>query len=137
MTAFVVAGSGMGDNGVSNGEERGDMADTSQRRRFLQCPRCGAENLPINKFCAQCGMNLRGETQAAAATSMAPKGGAVMPYSPGAAGPGRTARFALAFAILVTIACLFLLYLFLASGADPTPARPTSTPPRPSALTTR
>ena len=104
------------------------MVDTSQRRRFLQCPRCGAENLPINKFCAQCGMNLRGETQAAAASSMIPKGGTVMPYSPGAQGPGRTARLALIFAFLIMIACAALLYLFLASGADRTPARPTTTP---------
>ena len=104
------------------------MVDTSQRRRFLQCPRCGAENLPINKFCAQCGMNLRGETQAAAASSMIPKGGTVMPYSPGAQGPGRTARLALIFAFLIMIACAALLYLFLASGADRTPPRPTTTP---------
>lgn len=104
------------------------MVDTSQRRRFLQCPRCGAENLPNNKFCAQCGMNLRGETQAAAATGMIPKGGTVMPYSPGAQGPGRTARLALIFAVVILIACVALLYLFLASGADRTPARPTTTP---------
>ena len=109
------------------------MADTAQRRRFLQCPRCGAENLPINKFCAQCGMNLRGETQAAVATSMIPKGGTVMPYSPGTQGPGRTARLAVIFGFLVLLACVFLLYLFLASGADRTPARPTSTPVPPRA----
>jgi uncharacterized membrane protein YvbJ len=106
------------------------MADTTQRRRFLQCPRCGAENLPTNKFCAQCGQNLRGETPAAAATSMAPKAGTILPYSPGAQGPGRTARITFVFLFFVTIACLVLLYLFLASGADRTPPRPTSTPPR-------
>ncbi len=104
------------------------MVDTTQRRRFLQCPRCGAENLPTSKFCAQCGMNLRGEVQAASATSMAPKGGTIMPYSPGMQGPGRTAFVAAAFLALLTLACVVLLYLFLASGADRTPARPTSVP---------
>src|SRR3954447_5751442 len=85
---------------------KGSMADTSQRRRFLQCPRCGAENLPTSKFCAQCGMNLRGEVQAPAATSMAPKGGAVLPYMPGQRGPGRTAQLALVFFAFVLLACL-------------------------------
>jgi uncharacterized membrane protein YvbJ len=106
------------------------MADTSQRRRFLQCPRCGAENLPTSKFCAQCGMNLRGEVQAPAATTLAPKAGAVMPYSPGQRGPGRTAQLAAIFLAFVLLACLFLGYLFFSSGADRTPPRPTATPPR-------
>lgn len=106
------------------------MADTSQRRRILQCPRCGAENLPINKFCAQCGMNLRGEVQAPAATTMAPKSGTMLPYSPGSRGPGRVAVLVIAFLAFVLLACLFLTYLFLSSGADRTPPRPTTTPPR-------
>ncbi len=47
------------------------MADTSQRRRFLMCPRCGAENLPTSRFCSQCGANLReGEQQAAMASAI-------------------------------------------------------------------
>lgn len=104
------------------------MADTSQRRRFLQCPRCGAENLPLNKFCGQCGANLRGESQAAMATSLAPKSGAPMPYIPGAQGPGAVARLTLAGLILAALICTVLFILFLTSGADPTPARPTSTP---------
>ncbi len=104
------------------------MADTSARRRFLICPRCGAENLPINKFCGQCGANLRGESPAAAATVPAPKSGAILPYTPGAQGPGRGARLALLGLVLATLACIALLIAFLASGADTTPARPTSTP---------
>ena len=104
------------------------MADTSQRRRFLQCPRCGAENLPTNKFCGQCGANLRGESQAAMATSLAPKSGTILPYTPGAQGPGRGARLAVVALVLVTIFCTILLYAFLASGADRTPPRATSTP---------
>ena len=104
------------------------MVDTSQRRRFLQCPRCGAENLPTNKFCGQCGANLRGETPAAAATTMAPKAGTLLPYTPGAQGPGRGARLALVALVLITLFCTVLLYFYLASGADrsprPTPAIP-------------
>lgn len=103
------------------------MADTSQRRRFLLCPRCGAENLPINKFCGQCGANLRGETQAAMATTMAPKGGALLPYTPGAQWPSRAARLTIVALVALTLFCAILLYAFLASGADTTPARPTST----------
>ena len=79
------------------------MADTSQRRRFLQCPRCGAENLPLNKFCGQCGANLRGETQGAMMSgSLPPKVGTVLPYSPGVQGPGRVA-------VLAVIALCFRL----------------------------
>jgi len=105
------------------------MADTSQRRRFLQCPRCGAENLPTNRFCGQCGANLRGETPAAAGTALPPRSGALMPYVPGARGPSRRAlAFMLGGLLAFTLACSVLLYLFLASGADRTPARPTSTP---------
>ena len=85
------------------------MADTSQRRRFLQCPRCGAENLPTSKFCAQCGMNLRGEVQAPAATTMASKAGAVLPYSPGQRGPGRTAQLAVIFFAFVGLKFAFVL----------------------------
>ena len=106
------------------------MADTSQRRRFLQCPRCGAENLPTNRFCAQCGMNLRGETQGAVATPMAPKSGTMLPYSPGMQGPGPTARIAFVGIAFLIVVCLVLFYLFLSSGADRTPPRPTSTPVR-------
>lgn len=104
------------------------MADTSQRRRFLQCPRCGAENLPTNKFCGQCGANLRGESQAAMATPLAPKGGAVLPYTPGAQGPGTGARLAIAGIILVALICTALFILFLASGADRSPPRAELTP---------
>ena len=107
---------------------QGGMTDTSQRRRFLQCPRCGAENLPTNRFCGQCGAELRGETPGALATSLAPKGGAVLPYSPGLKGPGPLARLALVGAVLLIVFCLAATYVFLASGADRTPARPTSTP---------
>ncbi len=106
------------------------MADTSPRRRILQCPRCGAENLPTNRFCAQCGANLRGETPAAAATTMTPKAGTVMPYSPGAQGPGRVAWLVIIFTIFVLIACSVLFWLFLSSGADRTPPRPTIVPTR-------
>lgn len=104
------------------------MADTSQRRRFLQCPRCGAENLPLNKFCGQCGANLRGESPTAAATASPPKTGALLPYSPGLRGPGKGARLLIGALIAIVLACSVLLYAFLASGADRTPARPTSTP---------
>src|SRR4051794_41075036 len=106
------------------------MADTTQRRRFLQCPRCGAENLPANKFCAQCGMNLRGETQGAVATPLAPKSGTILPYSPGTQGPGTTARVVFAGLFLTVVVCIVLFYLFLASGADRTPPHPTTTPIR-------
>jgi uncharacterized membrane protein YvbJ len=103
------------------------MADTSQRRRFLLCPRCGAENLPTSRFCSQCGANLRdGERQAAMATATAPKGGTMLPYSPGISGPGPTARLAFVGIALLLIACLVLACLFLYSGADRT--RPTPTP---------
>ena len=105
------------------------MADTSQRRRFLQCPRCGAENLPLNKFCGQCGANLRGETQGALMSApLPPKAGTVLPYSPGVQGPGRAAVLAVIALILTTLFCAAILYLFLASGADRTPAQATSTP---------
>jgi uncharacterized membrane protein YvbJ len=105
------------------------MADTSQRRRFLLCPRCGAENLPTSRFCSQCGANLReGEQQAAMATATAPKGGTMLPYSPGMSGPGPTARLALVGVALLLIACLVAACIFLYSGADRTPPRPTSTP---------
>ena len=105
------------------------MADTSQRRRFLLCPRCGAENLPNNRFCSQCGANLReGEVQGALATATAPKRGTVLPYSPGMNGPGPTARLALVGVAFLLLACLAIGCVFLASGADRTPARPTSTP---------
>lgn len=104
------------------------MADTSQRRRFLQCPRCGAENLPLNKFCGQCGATLRGETQAAVATPLAPKSGTLIPYMPGAQGPGPIARLALGGAVLLLFFCLAAAYIFLSSGADRTPPRPTVTP---------
>lgn len=104
------------------------MADTSARRRFLICPRCGAENLPLNKFCGQCGANLRGESPAAAAAPLPSKAGTILPYTPGAQGPGQGARLALIGLVVVTLACIVLLIAFLASGADPTPARPTSTP---------
>jgi hypothetical protein len=104
------------------------MADTTQRRRFLQCPRCGAENLPTNRFCGQCGADLRGETPGAVATPLAPKGGVVLPYTPGLKGPGPLARLALVGAVLLIVFCLAATYVFLASGADRTPARPTSTP---------
>lgn len=104
------------------------MADTSQRRRFLQCPRCGAENLPLNKFCGQCGAPLRGENPAIAATAMPPKAGTLLPYSPGLHGPGPVARLAVVFLLVVLLTCSVLAYLFLASGADRTPPRPTATP---------
>ena len=105
------------------------MADTSQRRRFLQCPRCGAENLPTNRFCGQCGANLRGESPAASGTALPPRSGALMPYVPGARGPSRRAlTFMLGGLLAFILACALLFYLFLASGADRTPARPTSTP---------
>ncbi len=105
------------------------MADTSQRRRFLMCPRCGAENLPTSRFCSQCGANLReGEQQAAMASATLPKGGTMMPYSPGMSGPGPTARLALVGAAFLLLACLALGCVFLYSGADRTPPRPTSTP---------
>ncbi len=105
------------------------MADTSQRRRFLVCPRCGAENLPNSRFCSQCGANLReGEQQGAMASPTLPKGGTMLPYSPGMKGPGTTARLALVGAAFLLIACLVLSCVFLSSGADRTPPRPTSTP---------
>jgi uncharacterized membrane protein YvbJ len=110
------------------------MADTSQRRRFLLCPRCGAENLPNSRFCSNCGANLReGEQQAAMATATAPKGGTMLPYSPGMSGPGPTARLALVGIAFLLIACLALACVFLYSGADrtrPTPTRlPATRPP--------
>ena len=105
------------------------MADTSQRRRFLLCPRCGAENLPDNRFCSQCGANLRdGEVQGAMASATAPKRGTVLPYSPGMNGPGPTARLAIVGVALLLFACLLIGCVFLYSGADRTPPRPTSTP---------
>ena len=105
------------------------MADTSQRRRFLQCPRCGAENLPTNRFCGQCGANLRGETPAAAGTALPPRSGALTPYVPCTRGPSREALALMIGGLpAFTLACSVLLSLFLASGADRTPARPTSTP---------
>ena len=52
-----------------------------------------------------------------------------MPYVPGARGPSKQMlALVLGGLLVVTIACSVLLYLFLASGADRTPARPTSTP---------
>lgn len=105
------------------------MADTSQRRRFLLCPRCGAENLPTSRFCSQCGASLReGEQQGAMASATLPKGGTMLPYSPGISGPGPTARLALVGIAILLVACLALGCVFLYSGADRTPARPTSTP---------
>lgn len=105
------------------------MADTSQRRRFLLCPRCGAENLPNNRFCSNCGANLReGEQQAAMATATAPKGGTMLPYSPGMSGPGPTARLAFVGIAILLIACLAFACVFLYSGADRTRPTPTRRP---------
>lgn len=104
------------------------MADTSQRRRFLQCPKCGAENLPLNKFCGQCGAPLRGGVSGAMQSALPSKVGTLLPYSPGLRGPGRGARIAVAAIAVLLVVCALLGVLFLSSGADRTPARPTSTP---------
>ena len=108
------------------------MADTSQRRRFLQCPRCGAENLPTNKFCGQCGANLRGDAPAPAGTTLPSKGGAVLPYSPGARGPGKAARLMIGAVLLLILASCVLVYVYLFSGADH--AQPRRANPTPTAL---
>lgn len=104
------------------------MADTSQRRRFLQCPKCGAENLPDHKFCGQCGAPLRGSVAGAVQAPLPSKAGSLLPYSPGLRGPGAGARLALGGIVLLLLACVLLTLVFLSSGADRTPARPTSTP---------
>lgn len=113
-------------SGVYNGVEKESMADTSQRRRFLQCPKCGAENLPLNKYCGQCGAPLR--DGGVAQTALPSKAGSLLPYSPGLRGPGTGARLALAGTLILLLACVLLTLAFLSSGADRTPARPTSTP---------
>lgn len=57
-----------------------------------------------------------------------PKSGTMLPYSPGMSGPGPTARLALIGAAFLLVACLVLGCIFLYSGADRTPPRPTATP---------
>lgn len=113
---------------VVNRVEKKSMADTSQRRRFLQCPKCGAENLPLNKFCGQCGASLRDGASGALQSALPSKAGSLLPYSPGLRGPGTGARLALAGAVVLLLACVLVTFAFLSSGADRTPARPTSTP---------
>lgn len=102
------------------------MADTSARRRFLQCPRCGAENLPTSKFCANCGFNLRGDKEAPVAASLPSRSGTLLPYSPGQSGPGPVARLSLIGIALILVVCLALACLYLNSGADR--AAPRGTP---------
>jgi hypothetical protein len=109
----------------------GAMADTSQRRRYLECPRCGAENLPTSKFCSQCGASLRGDAPAppSASAGLPPlRTSGMLPYMPGAHGPGPLMRVALVFLVIVLIACVVFFYFFLLSGADRTPSRITLTP---------